>query len=628
MLENHPLADLFPMMLDDELAGLKASIDEVGQEEPIVLFDGKILDGRNRYKVCIELGLEPETVDFWGDDPVDFIIRKNLHRRHLSTNQRAVLGAKLATMKQGRPADNPAKLPVLTQPQAATVANISERSIRQAVVVLEKGIPELQKAVQEDRIAISVAAEVALLDQASQEAMLDTQKDDISSHAKTLIKQRNRDKKERDLAVSQRSTGQQSLKETSITSFPDFNPTAPQAIDALSIGKAGEHLVCADLLKRGYKAFLSDQGLPFDVVVEFGGALLKIQVKTTMVPRNVNAEGRNPRMAYSFSVARRGKEGKERLSHFDTDLVAMVCLDRGFVAYMPMDDCGQTVQLLEPGQIFDKGYARKHETIFDYPIEKALIGLANTNRITQLKNILPPFPSGNFGVLYADPCWSFDTWSQGGKDRAADNHYPTLNAELLYAMGRHVPSANDCVLFLWSTVPHFKIALKLIDRWGFSYKSHTIWLKDKAGTGYWTRNKHEILCVATKGNIPAPAPGTQWLSVIEAPVGEHSEKPDVFYDLIESYFPNLPKLELFARRPRTGWISWGNEMPFAQQVMRFETTAGAGVPPGDLGRPTEEETVDAAAPAAPQGDERISVKSTGSQDNDNGMEIPPCLKRG
>ena len=82
--------------------------------------------------------------------------------------------------------------------------------------------------------------------------------------------------------------------------------------------------------------------------------------------------------------------------------------------------------------------------------------------------------------------------------------------------------------------------------WGFAYKSCFTWVKDRAGTGYWSRNKHEILLV-DQGRIPAPAPGKQWPSAIEAAVGRHSEKPAVFYDLIESYFPNLPKIELFAR---------------------------------------------------------------------------------
>jgi N6-adenosine-specific RNA methylase IME4 len=96
--------------------------------------------------------------------------------------------------------------------------------------------------------------------------------------------------------------------------------------------------------------------------------------------------------------------------------------------------------------------------------------------------------------------------------------------------------------------------------WGFAYKSNFVWVKDELGTGFWNRNRHELLLIGTRGRIPAPAPGTQWGSVIEAPRREHSRKPDAVFELIESYFPNLPKIELNRRgSPRPGWAAWGNE---------------------------------------------------------------------
>ena len=103
-------------------------------------------------------------------------------------------------------------------------------------------------------------------------------------------------------------------------------------------------------------------------------------------------------------------------------------------------------------------------------------------------------------------------------------------------------------------------ALEVMAAWGFEYVSQCAWIKSKTGTGYWFRNKHEILLVGTRGNVPAPAPGTQWPSAIEAPVGRHSEKPEKFLELIEAYFPTLPKIELNRRGPaRAGWSSWGLE---------------------------------------------------------------------
>ncbi len=162
-----------------------------------------------------------------------------------------------------------------------------------------------------------------------------------------------------------------------------------------------------------------------------------------------------------------------------------------------------------------------------------------------------------YPVIYADPPWQFSTWSENGKDRSAENHYPTMTLDKLKAMP--VPAAADCVLFLWATVPMLPQALEVIAAWGFTYKSHCVWVKDRTGTGYWFRNKHELLLVGTRGNIPAPAPGEQMDSVIECAARRHSEKPAAFAELIDGYFPTLEGIELFARGPRLGWDTWGAE---------------------------------------------------------------------
>jgi N6-adenosine-specific RNA methylase IME4 len=106
-------------------------------------------------------------------------------------------------------------------------------------------------------------------------------------------------------------------------------------------------------------------------------------------------------------------------------------------------------------------------------------------------------------------------------------------------------------------------AIEVMAAWGFGYVSGAVWVKDHAGTGYWFRNRHELLLVGTRGHIPAPAPGTQWDSVIEAAVAAHSEKPTAVYELVEAYFPNLPKIEINARKARPGWDNWGLEAPGA-----------------------------------------------------------------
>jgi N6-adenosine-specific RNA methylase IME4 len=171
-------------------------------------------------------------------------------------------------------------------------------------------------------------------------------------------------------------------------------------------------------------------------------------------------------------------------------------------------------------------------------------------------------PQKKYGVIVADPEWRFEPYSrETGMDRAADNHYPTAASHVVAQ--RDVPSiaADDCVLFLWATIPMLCDAIVVMDTgWGFTYKSHYVWGKDKIGTGYWGREKHEILLIGTRGNPPAPAMGTQCESLIIVPRGEHSAKPEIFLEIIERYYPTLPKIELNRRGPaRPGWDAWGNE---------------------------------------------------------------------
>ncbi|MBV8522328.1 MAG: hypothetical protein JOY71_09415, partial [Acetobacteraceae bacterium] len=166
-----------------------------------------------------------------------------------------------------------------------------------------------------------------------------------------------------------------------------------------------------------------------------------------------------------------------------------------------------------------------------------------------------------YGVILIDPPWRFEPWSrESGLDRAADNHYPTMTFEEIAE--RRPPAAQNCVIFLWTTGPMAHLAHKLLDVWELEYRAQLIWAKDRTAHGYWFRSKHEVLLVAVKGDVPAPAPGEQFDSVIEAAVRRHSEKPAIFHEIIEKLFQNVPKCEMYARGAlREGWDPWGNEAP-------------------------------------------------------------------
>lgn len=204
-------------------------------------------------------------------------------------------------------------------------------------------------------------------------------------------------------------------------------------------------------------------------------------------------------------------------------------------------------------------------------------------REQQLAGKQRALPVAKYGVIYADPEWRFETYGENGMDRSADNHYPTSDLDAILQRPVASIAADDAVLFLWATVPMLPQALQVMSAWGFDYKSHLIWRKNRAGNGYWFRNKHELLLVGTRGDLPAPAMGTQFDSVLDEPVGSHSEKPDAFYDVIERYFPTLPKIELNARRSRPGWSAWGLEAPEEFEAKASDRASSQSATPDESG---------------------------------------------
>ena len=113
---------------------------------------------------------------------------------------------------------------------------------------------------------------------------------------------------------------------------------------------------------------------------------------------------------------------------------------------------------------------------------------------------------------------------------------------------------------MWATNAKLKDAFKVLEGWGYDYKTNFVWIKNKLGLGNYVRGKHELLLIGKKGKIPTPEEATRPPSIIVANVQEHSKKPEIVYELIESMYPNRQYLELFARNTREGWVSWGDEV--------------------------------------------------------------------
>lgn len=167
---------------------------------------------------------------------------------------------------------------------------------------------------------------------------------------------------------------------------------------------------------------------------------------------------------------------------------------------------------------------------------------------------------GKYALIYADPPWRYESPMFGTVSRAVENHYPTMTYEDILALPVSEIAHDDCMLFLWTTVPFLMKAQSIVTAWGFEYKTGAVWVKNQIGQGYYFRLRHELLLVCKRGNIPCPPESARQDSVIESPRRAHSEKPAVVYDIIELMYPDVRKIELFARSSRRGWKSWGNQV--------------------------------------------------------------------
>lgn len=181
-------------------------------------------------------------------------------------------------------------------------------------------------------------------------------------------------------------------------------------------------------------------------------------------------------------------------------------------------------------------------------------------------------PRGHYGAILADPPWSFEVWSKDtGNGRSAESHYSTMSMRQIARLPVDELAAKDCVLFMWACWPSIADALKIIDAWGFAYKTCGFdWMKAdntqpnffqddlpaQVGMGYWTRANTEPCLLAVKGK-PKRLNADVRMGII-APRREHSRKPEGVHSRIERLVAG-PYLELFARAPRAGWDVWGNQ---------------------------------------------------------------------
>jgi N6-adenosine-specific RNA methylase IME4 len=376
---------MFPMIPEADRKLLADDIVTFGQRDPIILLDGMVLDGRNRQWACGFADVEPIYEQYVGGDPLNFVLSKNLHRRHLTESQRALIAAAIVDWERGvnQTTAGPANLQTR---RAAEKLSISERAVYSAKRIHEKGAPELLDAIRAGKVTIHTGEAISELQHSEQAKVIREEKKAIVAKAKEIR---------------------------------------------------------------------SDQ---------------------------------------------------QKVKH--------------------------AVRMTTMGMIADRGAATA-------PAELGRVYL----------------------VYYFDAPWQFGVHSEvTGREKSAENHYPTMPTDDIVAlMSGLIGGTNPAVCFAWATNPMLPDALRVLDACGFTYVHHWIWDKEVAGTGYWGRDRHELLLIGRRGDVAAPLPGTQPETVHRERKGKHSAKPAFFAEQIERLYPGLPKLELFCRDPRPGWDAWGFE---------------------------------------------------------------------
>jgi len=174
-----------------------------------------------------------------------------------------------------------------------------------------------------------------------------------------------------------------------------------------------------------------------------------------------------------------------------------------------------------------------------------------------------PFPNKKYNIIYADPPWSYQ-----GKmmNSSVTDHYSVMTIDDICKLPVKYIADDNCILFMWVTLPKLNEFMKVIQAWNFEYKSTAfVWCKKNKisdsfflGLGRWTRANPEICVLATKGKPKRLSNSVRQLQIF--PIEQHSKKPNEFKNLILELVGDLPRIELFARQKTPGWDCWGNEV--------------------------------------------------------------------
>lgn len=203
-------------------------------------------------------------------------------------------------------------------------------------------------------------------------------------------------------------------------------------------------------------------------------------------------------------------------------------------------------------KIIHEGVKSVKQAVGIIKIEKRRADLEKQQEDIDSGNI--KLPEGVFEVIVVDPPWPYET-KYNPEGRRAANPYPEMPLHEIIDL--RIPSAENCILWLWTTHKFMRNSFEILDNWGFQEKAILTWVKDRMGLGSWLRSQSEFCIMAVKGNPKINL--TNQTTVINGPLREHSRKPEEFYNMVNGLCIGR-KLDYFSRKEREGWFCYGNDI--------------------------------------------------------------------
>ena len=589
-LRVHPAASLFPEMNASEFASLKADIRDRGLMVPISLSaDGRIIDGRHRYKACRELKIEPTCVRNKGYDNEAIIaaaiVSLNLKRRHLDESQRAMVAARLRAIfskenaspaKKEEGGDSSANLRSekgKASEKAAAALNVSARSVEHAAKVLASAAEELISAVDTGVVAVSAAASLAKLPEAIQRRITKMVVEGKAKNVRLAMRAERNREQVATIAAMDAATGEYPVvvvdppwrfaktrpdddTQRGQTPYPTMSeeeiaaikiPAAENCILWLWVTNA--HLVTGEASRILYawgfepKTLLTWVKGQYDIgLICRSCAIEKYALyRHYQEARSGSAELSQTKSFGAIAKAQTAQKAGNNLCEMreatlDGQYYGAVLREemRPLIHSGEKEPGGETPIKLEGGSACGE-YGIRVDLGQTAP-ECGKIGIHNGTPLSHGQSsaksaiqsgISTPQERGQVGQSFRE---------------LRDSGLPATRVHA----HRHIASAESDTL---STLPCcVECGQTLAQR----YIIHP-----KVGVGDWLRGMTEHAILAVKGHpcMRGPIPGTMLVS----PVGEHSRKPDEFYKLVEAHCPG-PKIELFARVVREGWAQHGAEL--------------------------------------------------------------------